>query len=322
MIALAAELFDAHVIPVDNNIPSPFAKALSFLQVRGGRRTREEPCLYVCTGAADLAKILNVRDWRKRFGPMAVWVIDSFWTDHIPRSIPLAEMFDMVFVTSLEDVDTWKRVSGVPTKWLPWGTDALRLGSGEASRQWDITRVGRQPPEWDDDEIASRAASMLSIKYRPRPASNGLNTLENQKLMMNVYAGTKFVLAFSNTAHPEPYTHPARQYLTGRWVDGLAAGAVIAGVPPKGDGVDQLLWKGATLDFGSIRLEDGLRTIASALPDWSPQSAERNYEMALARLDWRWRFQVVADSFGLNFLRLSDELKLLRTRINLLKGID
>src|SRR5882672_10440555 len=324
MILLAAELFDARVLPVDGRQPSSFAKALSFLQRRSSHRMAQEPCLFICTGPSDLLKILNTEDWRKRFGPLGAWIIDSFWTDHIPKTIPLASMFDMLFVTSLEDVDAWKRVSGVPTTWLPWGTDALRLGSGDSHREWDITRVGRQPPEWEEDQSASEAAALVGIKYRPRPASNGLNTLQNQRLMMDVYADTKYVLAFSNIVNPEPYTHPTRQYLTGRWVDGLAGGAVVAGIPPKGEGVDQLLWSGATLDFGTIRLHEGLRFFAAALPQWTAKMAIRNYAMSLMKLDWRWRFKVLADGFGIKPMLLGNELDLLQDQISrtALEGAD
>jgi hypothetical protein len=320
MILLAAELFEAHVLPIDDRQPSSFAKAFSFLQKRSSHRTAQEACLLVCAGPSDLAKILNIQDWRKRFGPVGAWIIDSFWTEYIPKTIPLANLFDMFFVTSLEDVDDWKQLTGVPTTWLPWGTDALRLGSGEPHRKWDITRVGRQPPEWEEDAIASEAASLVGIKYRSRPASNGMNTLQNQRLMMDVYADTKYVLAFSNAANPESYTHPTRQYLTGRWVDGLAGGSVLAGVHPQGDTVRALLWEEATLNLGTVQREEGLRVLAAALSQWTPHLAVKNHAMALRKLDWRWRFQVLADSFGLDFARLADEMKLLQERIDRLKG--
>ena len=315
MIQLASELFDAPVLEADG-YPSPLTKALSFLPKASGRRTQREPCLMVCTGAADLPKLLSVPHWRKRFGPTAAWIIDSFWTGHIPRTSRLTNMFDRLFVTSIEDLPEWNQVSGVPTTWLPWATDALRLGSYDSQRNWDITRVGRQPPEWEDDQLASAAAAGLRIKYRPRPASDGLNSLQNQRLMMSVYADTKYVLAFSNTANPEPYTHPTRQYLTGRWVDGLAAGAIIAGVPPRGESVDPLLWAGATLDFNSVRLNEGLRSLESALPQWTKQIAFNNYLMALKNLDWRWRFKVLADSLGVRSALLDSELALLQARIS------
>jgi hypothetical protein len=46
-------------------------------------------------------------------------------------------------------------------------------------------------------------------------------------------ARAKFVLAFSNRVHQAGYTHPEREYLTARWVDSLAHGAVIAGIAPQ-----------------------------------------------------------------------------------------
>jgi hypothetical protein len=317
MIALAAELLEAEVLTLQAYHPGVVARALSGLR----RRTRAqdgEPCLLVCAGPGDVTKILQVPHWRARFGTVGAWVIDSFWVDHIPKIPKLGTLFDYVFVTLLEDVETWKRVTGANTVWLPWGTDALRLGSSSPQRKWDITRVGRQPPEWEEDAIASEAAGLAGIKYRPRPASNGLNTLQNQRLMMDVYADTKYVLAFSNGANPEPYTHPTREYLTGRWVDGLAGGSVLAGVHPQGDSARALLWDEATLNLGTVRREEGLRVLAAALPEWTPQVAAKNHAMALKKLDWRWRFQVVAESFGLSPARLADELKLLQDRIDLL----
>jgi hypothetical protein len=271
--------------------------------------------LFVCAGPADLGKILNVAGWRQRFGAVGAWIIDSFWLDHMPKMIRVANPFDMFFVTSSEDIDSWRRLTGTPTTWLPWGTDALRLGSGSSIREWDITRVGRQPPEWEEDQEAVRAAEPLGIKYRPRPQSDGYNSLQNQKLMMNVYAHSKYVLAFSNLANPEPYTHPTRQYLTGRWVDGLAGGAILAGISPQGKSIEALLWKGATLEFGTTRRAVGLKVLAEALRGWDPSYALRNYEMALLNLDWRWRFKVLADAYNLKPISLLNEMNLLQTKI-------
>ena len=39
--------------------------------------------------------------------------------------------------------------------------------------------------------------------------------------------------AFSNAVSPAPYTHPSREYLTGRWTDSLASGATTAGITPR-----------------------------------------------------------------------------------------
>jgi hypothetical protein len=271
----------------------------------------------VCAGPADLLKILNLQNWRNRFGFLAAWIIDSFWFDHIPTIARLSNPFDHLFVTSIEDLDKWRKSTGVPTTWLPWGADAFRLGHGASHREWDITRVGRQPPEWDDDLVASKAARALGIKYRGRPIMEGVTPLQNQESLMNIYGTSKYILAFSNSVNPENYTHPTRQYLTGRWVDALACGATVAGIAPKGPSIDDLLWSGATLDFGSIRRNEGLLVLAAALEKWTPAMAVRNNTMALKHLDWRWRFKVIADVFGATPIRLAEELKLLEERISI-----
>ena len=318
MVAMAGKLLDADVVEADRSSVSSTAKLLSILRRRSREGADNDACLLVCTGPSDLLTLLNIENWRSRFRYLAAWVIDSFWLDHISISMRIANPFDQIFVTSLEDVDQWKRMTGVETTWLPWGTDAFRLGQCGAERVWDVTRVGRQPPEWDNDLEAESAAKLLGIKYRGRPDSTGLNTLQNQQLMMAVYGATKYNVAFSNAVNRDPNNHPTREYLTGRWVDALGCGSTVAGVAPRGPNTDGLLWKGATLELGGIRRKEGLQVLAAALEEWTPDMAVRNHRMALARLDWRWRFKVIADACGTRAERLASELGQLQERISAL----
>jgi hypothetical protein len=315
MVALASRLLEADVITASKNEPSFLNRLSPIFRGRSDRGRGKESCLLICKGPSDLARLLTIDDWRGRFNFLSAWVIDSFWLDHIPVFIRLSKLFDHFFITSLEDVEQWRKITGVPTTWLPWGTDALKLGSDAPDRQWDITRIGRQPPEWEDDVSTARTASLLGMRYRGRVRSDGLTALQNQELVMRVYRDSKYLLAFSNSVNPERYTHPTRQYLTGRWVDALACGAVVAGISPRSPDVDELLWPGATLEFGSIRRQEGLETLSAALKLWTPQSALRNNAMALKKLDWRWRLKTIADIFASDPATLRTELELLARRI-------
>jgi hypothetical protein len=316
MTELASELMDAELLVPDANTPSPFNKALSMLHRRAKHRRGSEACLLICADPSDLIKVLNIQHWRTRFKFVAAWIIDSFWLERFPTSIRLSgRLFDHFFVTSMRDVDSWREKTGVPTTWLPWGTDAFRLGGGAMHRTWDVTRVGRQPPEWDDDTAAAKAAALLGIKYQGRPRWEGMTPLQNLKFLMSVYGNSKYILAFSNSANPEKYTHPTRQYLTGRWVDALACGAVVAGIAPRGPGADLLLWPGATLELGSIRRCEGLEVLAAALKQWTPEIAAKNHTMALKVLDWRWRFKIIADVSGTMPAPLEADLALLQRRV-------
>ena len=315
MVTMAAQMMEAQVIVIDHAAPSRITQALSILN-RRDRAAGDELCLMVCAGPGDLLKILQVTEWRKRFRFIAAWVIDSFWTTHISAIVKLANPFDQFLVTSIEDVGLWQELTGVPTRWLPWGADVLGCGRMTAEREWDLTRVGRQPREWADDGETSQASARLGIKFRGRPPGPNLATLENQRFLMDVYGNSKYILAFSNSVNPEIYTHPTRQYLTGRWVDSLGCGATVAGIRPRSETADELLWPGATLEFPGVQRHAGLEMVAEALASWNPGIARQHYHMALQSLDWRWRFNVLATLFHINPASLAKELVLLKDKIS------
>jgi len=308
LVELSSKLLEADVSHAPSDMPSLPAKISSVLRRRNGKAQGRDACLLICAGPGDLVRVLSVEDWRSRFKFMAAWVIDSFWLQDIPKATRLSKPFDHFFVTCLEDVPEWEKMTGVPTTWLPWGTDALKLGTAAAEREWDIGRLGRQPPEWEEDASNATAARLLGMSYRGRVPEQGLTAKQNQELVMRLYGGTKFQLAFSNSVNPTSYTHRTRQYLTGRWVDALACGATVAGVSPRSPDVDELLWPGATLELGGVQRQEGLERIADALKAWTARNAACNNLMALRKLDWRWRLQKIADMFAVPAVPLRTEL--------------
>ena len=320
MAVLAAELLDTHVVRLDRRAPSAARKALSIIFRRTQSRVAQGSCLMICSEPKDLLNVIDIPQWRKRFKFLAAWIIDSFWHERIPATLLLTRPFDHLFVTSKDDVDAWQSISATPATWLPWGADALRLGRGACDREWDVTRVGRQPPEWDDDAATTSAAARLGIKYRGRPNREGVSPLQNSTALMTAYGSSKYIMAFSNSVNRATYTHPIREYLTGRWADALACGAIVAGIAPRGAGGDALLWPGATLELGTVRRDAGLRLLAEDLKKWRPEKAALNHAMALKTLDWRWRFKVIADTFGETPAPLAHELNLLRERLPTVLG--
>jgi hypothetical protein len=311
MLSMAAPMLEAELVTIDYRMPSLFSRALFVLR-RRERNSGQELCLMVCAGPGDLLKILQVADWRKRFKFLAVWIVDSFWTSHLSAVVRYSNPFDQIFVTTIEDVGLYKEMTGVPTSWLPWGCDVLGSGPMTAEREWDVTRIGRQPPEWADDAETAKAAVHLGIRFRGRPPVQDLTNVENQRFLMGIYGNSKYILAFSNSVNPEIYTHPTRQYLTGRWMDSLGCGATVAGIRPRSETVDELLWPEATLELPSVLRSEGLEVLAGAIGTWSPRIAARNYQMALQKLDWRWRFHALANHFRINPGVLANELERLK----------
>lgn len=309
MVILAAELFEAELVILNYKKPS-FSNKLEAIFMRRQKQRAGESLLLICPSPECLLALINIKGWRNRFKYTSAWVIDSFWLEWIPRPMRSSLLFDRFFVTTEEDIDWWSQLTKTPTAWLPWGADVLRLGGKDPERVWDLTRIGRQPSGWDNDANTERLCSERNFRFHGRPAFYD-DPIENQKTLTSLYRQTKFSLAFSNTANPTKYTHPTREYLTARWVDALACGATLAGIPPNEPSINKLLWDGATLNLGTTRVEEGMQILSEAVSAWKPESAERNYCQALARLDWRWRFKTIADLADEPCKRLDDELQLL-----------
>jgi hypothetical protein len=124
----------------------------------------------------------------------------------------------------------------------------------------------------------------------------------------------RFVLAFSNAVDRQPYTHPVREYITGRWTDALAAGAIVCGIPPTCEVARSSFWPGALLTLPSTDRAGGLNAIHRALLEWTPGDAARNHREALKRLDWRWRLREAALVLGVSAHKVDEELALVHDK--------
>src|SRR5690348_9313114 len=81
MARLAAELFEAELVVLRR-------RSLTLIEEASGLmpRTRNGLTgLLICPLPHDLASLLFVSNWRKRYGRVVAWVFDSFWHNHVPR---------------------------------------------------------------------------------------------------------------------------------------------------------------------------------------------------------------------------------------------
>jgi hypothetical protein len=186
----------------------------------------------------------------------------------------------------------------------------LRLGSANPLRPVDLLRFGRQPPDWEDDPSNAHGCQSHELIFQGRPPIFN-DASENEHALMGFLSETKFALAFSNRVSKSIQTHPTREYITGRWTDALAAGAIVAGIPPRSESVQSLLWPEALLDLATVNRDEGLEVIARAVREWTPSRARLNYLNSLERLDWRWRFKKLATVLALDASYLDTELTLL-----------
>ena len=304
MARLAARLLDGELVLLKPGRPRLIDKLGSALPPA---KDPNRATLLICPAPPDLNTALLIDDWRKSHGRLVAWVFDSFWTNSIPRWVRSSRVFDHVFVTECEDLNVWRKTVPAPVDWLPWGSDVLNLGSSNGLRDFDLLRFGRQPPEWNDDAANAERCRSKGLRFHGRPTSFD-DATDNERELMITLSKAKFSLAFSNRVSRSVQTHPDREYITGRWTDALASGTTVAGMPPRSESVESLLWPEALLDMGTATQAEGLEVVASAVRDWTPARAEHNYRKALEVLDWRWRFKTIAEALGVRAVPLENEL--------------
>ncbi|WP_214467929.1 glycosyltransferase family 1 protein [Microbacterium flavescens] len=270
------------------------------------RRGGERIALVIAARPEHLTAVLRLGPLTSRYASVVGWVIDSFWHERIPY-VSRTGRFDRIYVTDEDDVGDWRSACATtPIHVLPWGADTAQ--AVPVRKTVDIQRLGRMPPAWDDDAEGSGWARAQHLDYRGRP-SFGQDDAEAQRNVDDALAVARFVLAFSNLTSGASYTHPTRDYLTARWTDGLAHGAVVAGAAPASTTARELLWPGATLELPPDDLRGGMALLAEANSGWTPETAEANRRRARDLLDWRLRIAVIARDLGITSAILEEELR-------------
>lgn len=287
-----------------------------------GRWLRQAPpggdkgALFIARSPNEVRQFLSLPTFPSPWRFRALWIIDSFRTSDLP-SPRLLSQFDVVAYCQAYDRPIYEAAVGERALLLPWGTNALELGSWDRPRPYDVLRLGRQPDAWEDDARSTKAAAGHGLTFHGRPPFVALSDMQ-RALMQDWYGQAKFIIAHSNLAAPAPYTHPTKEYITARWTDAIAAGAVVAGAQPHRD-LALLDWPEATVDFKEIHLERNFDQLAGAVADWRPETALRNHIGALERLDWRWRLKTLCARLGIEAPALQRDLLALNTRISILR---
>ncbi|WP_375227239.1 hypothetical protein [Roseobacter sp. S98] len=311
MIRLAAQAFDARIINFRRHRISRMARVRTALT--GAPRSGADVAICILRSPQEIDRMLRSEVMTIPYRIRVLWIIDSFRTHHLPPAWQL-KSFDVIAYCQRYDQEEYESRFGDRALFLGWGSDALNLGSAGPERAFDILRIGRQPPAWDDDGITTQKATAQGLVFQGRPPDIPDLSQQQPVLLRDYYGQSRFVIAHSNLAAPESYTHKSKEYITARWTDALASGAVVAGVPPHSD-LGLIDWPGALLPFDRIDLDANLAQLAAARAAWTPQMALDNHLGALKQLDWRWRFHTLSKHIGLRPAALDAEIDRLNSRI-------
>lgn len=312
MIRLGRALLGAQVTDV-RNLKAPLGRKFR-LQMRKAPTDGQDIALCIARTPREIDWILAAPDFLVPHRCRVLWIIDSFRTQHLPPAKRMTH-FDVIAYTQGYDGDHYRQLYGDRALHLGWGSDVLDLGGFNADRPFDVLRCGREPTAWDDDTATAQACAARSLRFHGRPPNAEDLTQQQPMLLRDYYGQTKFLVAHSNLAAPDTYTHKSKEYITARWTDAIAAGAVVAGVQPHSD-LALLDWPEAVLDFDRIDLFENLDQLALACARWTPDIARSNHIGALKNLDWRWRFKTLAERIDLSSQDLDAEINRLRARIS------
>lgn len=309
MARLLASVLDAEFIRLETR---PRADRLRRATGRLPRRRATGTCYVVAPQPAHLGSVLGPAHFLRGYERVVGWVIDSWLTERVPRMAGQGH-FDHLHVTDAELTDFWRDATGVPTTWLPIGTDALGQPEPLDVRRTDLLRVGRQPTSWDDHATIHALASARGLSFASGPPIVA-DPFINQGTLVSAMRESKFTLSFTNLVSPAEYTHPTHDYVTARWTDALAAGARVAGARPTCVAGQRLLWDEACLELSPTDPASALDELAEAVAAWRPEHARQLRRRALATLDWRLRFRDLVAPHGHVPARLDDELEALATK--------
>lgn len=307
LIALMSDIFDARVITSDRQIVPTLTARCSY-RFLPRKRIEGAPSLLVMAAKAEgIKSFRKLPGWRNSYGTVAAWIIDSFHSDGLSPAHGFRH-FDKIFVTWGGNIPEYQAMTSSPVTWLPWGTDALRLGHMSTKRQWDLVRLGRQPQDWDNDQDVTESLAAHGLSYHGRPPRTPAEENGYAALLSQYLSHAKFVLAHSNLADGSGYTHSSREYMTARWTDSFACGAAVMGVQPRTDPLFNQILPEGVVDLETIDRSAAMARIRSEIAAWTPERASIIRKMALQQFDWRWRLKDLAREMKLGTEKLDAEL--------------
>ena len=259
----------------------------------------------------DLYVLAAIPDWRKRCRLAVCFIVEPMLATLPDYLLELLADFDHVFIGVRHPVDAIARISGRPCSYLPLAADVLRFAPPQAAppRSWDVCNVGRRSAVTHAALLDLARDKQISY-YFDTIASSGADQRQRTFLVQDpaehrfmhamLLQRSRYYLAYRARVNEEGY-FAEHQEISGRFYEGIAAGAILLGAPPESEAFErQFDWSDAVvpLPYDS----PNPRLVLAAL-DADPERIERiqreNIRQAALRHDWGHRIGVVFAGLGL-----------------------
>jgi len=281
-------------------------------RLRGPRLTRDYDVFFpVFNHPFELFALAAIPEWRARCRHAACFVME-IWIQELPEYlIELLADFDHIFVSARHAVQDVSRIVGRPCTYLPLGADVFRFSPHPhpAARSIDVCNIGRRSPVTHAALLALARERRLFYFYdtvrSSGPGGKQVtfqvgNPAEHRIFLANVLRRSRYYLAYRARVN-EPEQTEGHEEISGRFFEGVAAGTVLLGEPPRSPEFERLFdWPDSVvrLPFDSPDVGD----ILTAL-DREPERMERirrsNAREAAVRHDWVYRLETVFSALGM-----------------------
>jgi hypothetical protein len=274
--------------------------------------TREyELFLPVFNHPFELFALAAVPDWRARCR-VAACFISEIWAHDIPEYLlELLADFDHLFIGIQHPVQDVCRLVGRPSSYLPLAVDVLRFAPypKQPPRSIDVCNIGRRSPLTHAAFLRLAHERRIFYYYDTVHASGDQgkqmtfrvgNASEHRFLLASLLQRSRYYLANRARAN-EAEIFTSKEEISSRFYEGVAAGAVLLGDPPRSDEFrKQFDWQDAVIHLPFDSPDAG--EILQAL-DGDPARLRRirgdNVHYASLRHDWLHRLQHVFHTLGL-----------------------
>ncbi len=260
----------------------------------------------ICDNPWQMHLLESIKNWRDKCHHKACYIMET-WKPSFDDWRLVHEPFknfDRIFTGTAHCVETIANVTGVPCDYIPPGVNALKFCPypEPPQRNIEICCVGRRFPKVHNALFQYSQKRKLFYYY---------DTIKNQKLEVENAQEHRAQLVsllqrsrYNITAHAK-FNSKAEtggfQEIGSRFFEGVAAGTVMIGMPPRGEAFRHYFdWDDAVVkvDLHQQDVTDVIQEL-NEQPDKVASISRRNIVNSLLKHDWVYRWRTMQAKLGL-----------------------
>ena len=271
--------------------------------------------VFMAHGAWELALVERLGRLRRSAKTISVWM-PEVWPSELDGRLAFEgyDMIDHVFVGIREVVDLFSDLApNADVRCLPPAADVLTFGGPdpEPKRNIAVIGIGRREPT-QHGRILEWAAANQELYLYDTLHGKAVSWRAHRDAVAGWYRQSRMAVC-NYGKHDRPHEIGDLRIVPGRLFEGLAAGAVLIGMPPDEENQRQLVGEVVVESSDSTDLGDLLDTYND--PAARRDTSLRNASLAARRHDWAHRWRDVLDVLDIpRPERLDQRLELLACR--------